>query len=191
LGLEPGLFNHRVKAGVLIRWTKVKPQNGHQKQIRNKDLTFWQRTYIPEIIRGMVLTFKQVLRPKFTRQYPEERWNPPPSYRGRPVLVEEGGVERCVACGLCSRVCPALAIEVQAAETSLDKERYPERFEINMLRCIFCGFCEEACPEEAIVMSDEYELVFTNPEDAIFGKDKLLMSTKRLKTRLEFLRKAR
>ncbi len=160
-------------------------------QVRRKDLTFLQRIYIPEIVKGMVLTIKQVFRPKFTRQYPEERWDPPPSFRGRPVLVEENGVERCVACGLCARVCPALAIEMQAAETPLEKERYPERFEINMLRCIFCGFCEEACPEEAIVMSDEYELVFRNTEDAVYGKEKLLMSTDRLKTRLEFLRKAR
>ena len=161
------------------------------KPIRRKDLSFLEKTYIPEIFKGMMLTLKQVFRPKFTRQYPEERWNPPASYRGRPVLVQEDGVERCVACGLCSRVCPALAIEVQASETELEKERYPERFEINMLRCIFCGFCEEACPEEAIIMSDEYELVFTNPKDAIYGKDKLLMSTDRLKTRLDFLRKSR
>jgi len=160
-------------------------------QVRRKDLTFWQKIYIPEIVKGMVLTLQQVFRPKFTRQYPEERFNPQPSYRGRPVLVEENGTERCVACGLCSRVCPALAIDVQAAETGLAKERYPELFEINMLRCIFCGFCEEACPEEAIVMSDEYELVFRKPEEAIFGKEKLLMSTERLKTRLEFLRTAR
>jgi NADH-quinone oxidoreductase subunit I len=162
-----------------------------QVQVRGEDLSFWQRTYIPEILKGMMLTLRQVFRPKFTRQYPEERWNPPSSFRGRPVLVEEDGVERCVACGLCARVCPALAIEVQAAETESEKERYPERFEINMLRCIFCGFCEEACPEEAIVMSDVYELVFTDPEDAVFGKDRLLMSTDRLKTRLEFLRRAR
>lgn len=161
------------------------------KQIRRRDLTFLQKTYIPEILKGMALTLKQVFRPKFTRRYPEERWNPPASFRGRPVLVEEQGVERCVACGLCARVCPALAIEVQASETPLEKERYPVTFEINMLRCIFCGFCEEACPEEAIIMSDEYELVFTKPEDAIFGKDRLLMSTERLRTRLEFLRKAR
>ena len=168
------------------------PQNGElTKQVRRKDLTLLQRTYIPEIVKGMALTLKQIFRPKFTRQYPEERWNPPPPFRGRPVLVHEDGVERCVACGLCARVCPALAIEVQASETELEKERYPEKFEINMLRCIFCGFCEEACPEEAIIMSDEYELVFSNPEDAIYGKDKLLMSTDRLKTRLEFLRNAR
>lgn len=161
------------------------------RQVRKKDLTLFQRTYIPEIIKGMVLTLRHFFRPKFTRQYPEERWNPPSSFRGRPVLVEEAGVERCVACGLCARVCPALAIEVQASETELVKERYPVRFEINMLRCIFCGFCEEACPEEAIVMSDEYELVFLKTEDAIFGKDRLLMSTDRLRPRLEFLRKAR
>lgn len=161
------------------------------RQTRKKDLSIWQKTYIPEILKGMALTMRQVFRPKFTRQYPEERYNPPASYRGRPVLVEENGVERCVACGLCARVCPALAIEVQAHETGHEKERAPERFEINMLRCIFCGFCEEACPEEAIIMSDEYELVFRKPGDAIFGKDRLLMSTDRLKTRLEFLRRNR
>jgi len=159
--------------------------------VRRKDLTFSQRTYLPQTAKGMALTPCHFFRPKFTRQYPEERWNPPPSFRGRPVLVEEAGVERCVACGLCARVCPALAIEVQASETDLAKERYPVRFEINMLRCIFCGFCEEACPEEAIVMSDEYELAFLKTEDAIFGKDRLLMSTDRLRPRLEFLRKAR
>jgi NADH-quinone oxidoreductase subunit I len=162
-----------------------------REQVRNKDLSLLQKTYIPEILKGMILTLKQVFRPKFTRQYPEERWTPPSSYRGRPVLVVEDEVERCVACGLCARVCPALAIEVQAKETELEKERHPERFEINMLRCIFCGFCEEACPEEAIVMSNQYEMVFTNPEDAIYKLDKLRMTTEELKERLEFLKQAR
>jgi NADH-quinone oxidoreductase subunit I len=151
-----------------------------------------ERLYIPEILKGMIITLKQFFKPKFTRQYPEEKWNPPDSFRGRPVLVlEENGVERCVACGLCSRVCPALAIEVQASETDLDKERYPLKFEINMLRCIYCGFCEEVCPEEAIIMSKEYELTFYNYEDSIFGKDKLLVPVELLRPRLEFLRKMR
>ncbi|PLX30592.1 MAG: NADH-quinone oxidoreductase subunit I, partial [Ignavibacteria bacterium] len=82
----------------------------------------------------------------------------------------------------------ALAIEVQAAETDLEKERYPELFEINMLRCIFCGFCEEVCPEEAIVMSSTYEMAFTSYDDAIFDKEKLLTSVEELRPRLEFLR---
>lgn len=159
---------------------------------KKKDLTFFEQTYLPQTVKGLILTFKQIFRPKFTRQYPEEVWTPPDSYRGRPVLVQEDdGTERCVACALCSRVCPALAIQVQAAETDREKERYPELFEINMVRCIFCGFCEEVCPEEAIVMSDEYELVFSSQDEAIFGKDKLLMPKEKLKKRLEFLREYR
>ena len=166
-------------------------RNGHKEIIHSKDLSFWQKLYIPEIFRGLRITVSQIFKPKFTRQYPEERWEPPASFRGRPVLVEENGVERCVACGLCSRVCPALAIEVQASETELLKERYPEKFEINMLRCIFCGMCEEVCPEEAIVMSKEYELTFSSQEEAIFGMDRLLMPAEQLKDRLEFLREQR
>ncbi|WP_337865498.1 NADH-quinone oxidoreductase subunit NuoI [Ignavibacterium sp.] len=165
-------------------------QTSNTLKKRKKDLTLWQKIYIPEIAKGLALTFKNMVRPKFTMEYPEEKFIPPPSYRGRPVLVlEETGEERCVACGLCSRVCPALAIEVQAAETQREKERYPEKFEINMLRCIFCGLCEEVCPEEAIVMSKDYELAFTNREDAIYGKDKLLTPVSQLKDRIEFLRK--
>jgi len=144
--------------------------------------------YLPEIARGLMLTLKQIGQPKFTREYPEEVYIPAGSYRGRPVLVQEEYGERCVACGLCSRVCPAIAIEVQAGETTEEKERYPTKFEINMLRCIFCGYCEEVCPEEAIVMSKDYELVFNRPEEAIFGKDKLLVPVAQLQERLEWLR---
>ncbi len=157
---------------------------------REKDLTIWEKTYIPVIVKGLSLTLKNMFKPKFTLKYPEEKFVPSGSYRGRPVLVEEeNGKERCVACGLCSRVCPALAIEVQAAETDLEKERYPEKFEINMLRCIFCGFCEEVCPEEAIVMSKDYELAFSNRDEAIYGKDKLLVPVSQLQDRINFLRK--
>ncbi len=159
------------------------------KKNRLKDLSFGQRIYITEIAKGLRLTLKNMFQPKFTMQYPEVKFDPPASYRGRPVLaVEENGQERCVACGLCSRVCPALAIEVRAAETENEKERYPEKFEINMLRCIFCGFCEEVCPEEAILMSKDYELAFTNRADAIYGKDKLLTPVSMLQDRINFVR---
>ncbi len=158
------------------------------KNSETKRLTWWERTYFPEIVRGLSITFRQMFKPKFTRQYPEQRWEPTGSYRGRPVLVQENEKERCVACGLCSRVCPALAIEVQAGETTREKERYPELFEINMLRCIYCGLCEEVCPEEAIVMSKDYDIVFTSQQEAILGKDKLLVDRSKLEDRLEYLR---
>ena len=159
-----------------------------KKNTELERMSFWEKIYLPEIARGLSLTFKQMFEPTFTRQYPEERWIPTGSYRGRPVLVLEEDGERCVACGLCSRVCPALAIEVQAGETEKVKERYPAKFEINMLRCIYCWMCEEVCPEEEIIMSKDYELVYTSQEDAILGKDKLLIPIAQLQDRLEFLR---
>lgn len=158
------------------------------KNIEKERMTFWEQLYIPEIARGLGLTLKRMFRPKFTRQYPEERWEPEGSYRGRPVLVKEDDGERCVACNMCARVCPSLAIEVQAGETEKEKERFPEKFEINMLRCIFCGYCEEACPEEAIVMSKDYELIFVDRESSILGKDKLLVPIAKLQDRLEYIR---
>ena len=166
-------------------------QSNFPNIIHRRDLSWWNKLYIPQILNGMRITITQIFRPKFTRQYPEEKWTPPSSFRGRPVLVEEKGVERCVACGLCARVCPALAIEMQSSETEYWKERYPVKFEINMLRCIYCGFCEEVCPEEAIVMSQDHELTFTRQEDGTFGKEKLLVSAEKLEERLDFLRQLR
>ncbi len=173
--------------------TKIDGRAKTREIKRRANLNLLERLYLPEIFKGLSITFRQIFKPKFTFEYPDVKWQPPASFRGRPVLVvdDETGIERCVACGLCARVCPALAIEVVADETELDKERYPKKFEINMLRCIYCGLCEEVCPEEAIVMSKEYELVFTSREEAIFGKDKLLTPASKLKDRLEFLRKMR
>ena len=160
-----------------------------RKELERNNLTLAERLYLPEIAKGMGLVLKRMFQtPKLTRQYPEERWEPTGSYRGRPALVMENGVERCVACGLCARVCPPLAITVQASETSGEKERFPAVFEIDMLRCIYCGFCEEACPEEAIVMSKDFELVFQSQNTGKMNKPRLLKSTEELKDRLEFLK---
>ncbi|WP_094550819.1 NuoI/complex I 23 kDa subunit family protein [Rubricoccus marinus] len=153
-----------------------------------RKLNFWERLYLPEIFKGLGYSASKMKLESYSFQYPEEQWYPPDSYRGRPVLVEEQGRPRCVACGLCARSCPPLAISMQAHEVTDDiKEREPEWFEINMLRCIYCGFCEEVCPEEAIVMSKEYDLTFQDREEAHFGIDKLLVPKERLTDRLNFL----
>ncbi len=156
---------------------------------KERSLNMLERIYLPEIFRGLWYTLKQMFQPKFTMKYPEERFDPPPIFRGRPVLVEDNGQERCVACGLCARACPPLAISMQASENSDDpKERYPTFFEINMLRCIYCGYCEEVCPEEAIVMSNNYDLVFASREEAVYDKSKLMVPKEELQKRLEYLR---
>lgn len=156
---------------------------------KNEKLNFIEKLFFPEMAKGMMLTLKHFFSKKYTQQYPEVKKEMHGSFRGSPVLVQEGpdGKGRCVACGLCARVCPALAIEVQAAETPAEKERFPEKFEINLLRCIYCGFCEEVCPEEAIVLSKNYEWTFSNQDSAVFGKEKLLTPIADLQDKMRFL----
>jgi NADH-quinone oxidoreductase subunit I len=156
-----------------------------------RKLTFAGKLYFPEILKGMLFSIKHVFRKTVTIQYPEEKIELGPEFRGRPVLVAEKGQERCVACGLCARACPPFAISMQASETEDPKERFPTVFEIDMLRCIYCGFCEDVCPEEAIVMSPEYDLNFQKREDAKFDKKKLMVEASDLKPRLDFLAKKR
>lgn len=158
---------------------------------RERKLSFLEKIYLPEIFKALFYTLKQIFTPQFTLNYPEEKWDPPAIFRGRPVLVEDDGQERCVACGLCARACPPLAISMQASENEDPKERYPEKFEINMLRCIYCGFCEEVCPEEAIVMSKDYDIVFESREDANYDKQRLLVPKEDLSERLEYLKEYR
>jgi len=159
---------------------------------RERTFSFMENIYLPEIFKALWYTLKQMFAPKFTMLYPEEKWEPPAIFRGRPVLVEDEGQERCVSCGLCARACPPLAISMQANESSDDpKERYPEWFEINMLRCIYCGYCEEVCPEEAIVMSKDYDIVFESREEAVYDKERLLVPKEDLKDRLDYLKNYR
>lgn len=162
----------------------TKPEN-------ERKLNFWERLYLPEIFKGLGYSFRKLVKePQYTVEYPDELWDPPDSYRGRPVLVEEDGSPRCVSCNLCAKACPPMAIAMQSREVddpASPKEREPAWFEINMLRCIYCGFCEEVCPEEAIVMSKEYDLTFQGRDEAIFGMDRLLVPVERLTDRLEYL----
>lgn len=140
-------------------------------------MTFLQRLYLPEVIRGLLLTMRFLFRKKSTLQYPEQKHTLPVGYRGVPRLVAtQDGKERCVACKLCEVVCPPLAIYIEAGENADPevKERIPTVFQIDFGRCINCGFCEEACPVEAIEMSQTYEIVSETREAMVYQKDQLL-----------------
>ncbi|KOY85282.1 NADH-quinone oxidoreductase subunit I [bacterium 336/3] len=157
------------------------------KQVSNKKMTFAEKIYLPAIATGLGITISHFFRKKPTLQYPEQQRPMSPVFRGLHILKrDEEGRERCTACGLCALACPAEAISMVASERTKEEahlyreEKYASVYEINMLRCIFCGLCEEACPKEAIFLqNDVIAPAFTNRNEVIFGKDKLVEPLKK------------
>ena len=156
--------------------------------LQRKELTLAERLYLPEILRGLSITFGKLFAKKITRQYPEEPLPKDEVTRGQPrLVVKEDGAVACVSCGLCEAVCPAYAITIDGQETDRFIEREPELFEIDMLRCILCGFCEEACPKDAIFMSDELELADYDRKSLIYGIEKLKRPKATLQKRIDYV----
>ncbi len=133
---------------------------------QKRKLTTLEALYIPELLKGMAITFghiwKNLTKQDFrTIQYPEIRKPMPDRYRGAHRLTTRpDGALKCVACMCCPTACPAKCITIIAGENPDDPiEKYPVRFEIDMLRCIYCGFCVVACPKDAIRMDTRiYEI---------------------------------
>ncbi len=125
------------------------------------------------LLKGLALTLQTFFRKPVTVQYPDEKRPVPGRFRGRPALVaREDGAPRCVACGLCEKICPSLCIAV-TAETGPEGIRALARYRLDLNRCSFCGLCVEACPVEAIIMSADYELAAAGRESLVWDKGRL------------------
>ncbi len=130
-------------------------------------------------LRGLVasygMTMRHLFRRPLTEQYPEEKRILPERSRARIVLTRDpDGNERCVACYLCSGVCPVSCISMESAE-DLDGRRYARWFRINFARCIYCGLCEEACPTLAIQLTPDFEFSRTTLLELVAEKKDLLV----------------
>jgi len=161
---------------------------------RRAEMNFWERIYLPEIIRGLFVTAGKLTEHFFlhllhvfglksgvpaaaTIQYPDERRLYPARFRGRHRLtLHADGRVKCTSCFLCATACPARCIYIEAAE-HVDPyiEKFPRRFEIDTLLCIYCGYCVEACPVDAIRMDSGIHPVIHPPDRRLFIEDKELL----------------
>jgi len=150
-----------------------------------KPLRLAQRFYLVEITKGLAVTLRHFLGNLFARKYtvtvewPEVKREYSERLRGRHILLtREDGSPRCVACYMCEEACPAQCIHIEAEDVAssptIEFEKRPKVFTIDLLRCVYCGFCVDACPKEAIVMSRVHEMAFASREEAVIALDQLL-----------------
>ncbi len=142
----------------------------------------WRNGYLLTTLKGLGYTTKVFLRQFFrlektvTKQWPDEEPDYSSRFKGKHFLTQRpDGRVRCTACFLCATNCPAQCIKIVAGETAEQGiEKFPVRFEIDILRCVFCGFCEEACPVDAIRLGPEYTMAGLAEEKWVYTLDHLL-----------------
>jgi len=133
-----------------------------------------------ELLAGLKLTMVYMFKPKYTVNYPFEKFPQSPRFRGLHALRRyPNGEERCIACKLCEAVCPALAITIDS-EPREDGSRRTTRYDIDLFKCIYCGFCEESCPVDSIVETHIHEYHFEKRGENIVNKQQLLAIGDRL-----------
>lgn len=111
---------------------------------------------IPFFIEGIKNFFKKPL----TSKYPKESINVPNNYRGKINF----DTEKCIGCGLCTRVCAPGAIRKDTVKMD-DGQEITLTFDLGS--CTFCGLCSDYCVKKAITLSNEWEMHFTKEKDRI------------------------
>ena len=85
-----------------------------------------------------------------------------PGYRGRIVYHPD----RCIACGMCERVCSGNAIE-RTIEKLPEGEGDKVTLTFNLGSCTFCATCADFCSKKAIEFSTDYHMIATKEEDLL------------------------
>jgi NADH-quinone oxidoreductase subunit I len=142
---------------------------------------------VKTLVQGLAHTMARIPQPKTTVSYPEDPVTLSARFRGEHFLdVDENGKERCVACFLCSAICPADAIYIEGTDDTRPyaerigvETRYADVYRIDYGRCILCGYCVEACPKDAIKHGHNFEMSSYTREGLIKDKEYLLANRAR------------
>ncbi len=131
------------------------------------------------LISGLAVTLRAMVSPVVTVQYPREKIEITPNYRGHIELTSDGdNAIKCIACGMCERSCPSNCITLTTEKREGEKKKTLTSFMLDFTKCSLCGICCESCPAGAIRYSDEYNLAGFTRDDFIMDLLKRLEAKK-------------
>jgi NADH-quinone oxidoreductase subunit I len=141
------------------------------------------------LMQGMYISMLNLIRPKVTEEYPENRGKVFPHDRMRGELImphNAGNQHKCTACSICEMNCPNGTIQVISkkevdAETGKEK-KVLDRYLYDLGSCTYCSLCTITCPQKAIAWSNNFE-------HAVFTRAKMLNQLNREGSSLEVKQK--
>ena len=105
-----------------LKFAQLASRSGRGKPVRIETRCPTKLTILgtaASLAKGMGVTFKEMMSPTVTEYYPDEPPKFEERFRGVHVLQRDvNGMEKCVACFLCSAACPANCIYIEAAENT-------------------------------------------------------------------------
>lgn len=118
---------------------------------------------IKSLVQGMEVTGKELVTPKVTEQYPENRATLGIADRFRAELTlkyDENGRHKCIGCGICQMNCPNGTIHLETKMVELPdgkKKRKLDKYMYDLGSCTFCMLCVTTCPQNALEFSNDFE----------------------------------
>ncbi|MEG0518961.1 MAG: 4Fe-4S dicluster domain-containing protein [Bacteroidales bacterium] len=114
---------------------------------------------------GMYRTVHSLVHPKLvlTQQYPDNRktlYTPTAFKASLAFHIDENGVPKCTACGLCQMSCPNGSISLTSRSRTLEDgrtKRQIDTYVYHLGSCTFCGLCVDACRFGAIEFNNQFE----------------------------------
>ena len=118
---------------------------------------------LKSLVDGMVVTGKELVTPKITEQYPENRATLEIADRFRAELTliyDKEGRHKCIGCGICQMNCPNGTIQLTTKMVDLPdgkKKRKLDKYMYDLGSCTFCMLCVTTCPQDALEFSNDFE----------------------------------
>ena len=116
---------------------------------------------VKSIAIGMGITLKYCFSKSVCIQYPDQRIDFAPRYRG----IHEFEAAKCIACDLCAKACPVDCIYIDYEGRG--KNVKLQRFAIDYSKCMFCALCTEPCPKECIHMGRLHDMSAYSREEMV------------------------